>query len=139
MITGSGWNKAGNGEYGYYRLGCYASQLKPYLELFPRKNFYFLLLEDLYQNFNTNMVKLLQFLEVDDTFSLTSVQSNKSAVPRDQTVYNLVSKFKKSKTSIKKLIKPFLPTGFGKWFIKDALMKPFEYPPMEDAIRKELY
>ena len=33
--------RSGNGKYGYFRAGCYASRFKPFLELFDKKQFIF--------------------------------------------------------------------------------------------------
>jgi hypothetical protein len=127
----------GNGLYGYFRAGCYASLLKPYLDLFPRESFHFLLQEDLYKDFKPSMSKLLRFLDIDDEYPLKPVISNESAVPRNQKAYNLFNSLKKTKH--KDLLKSFIPTGVRKWFRRDGLMKPFNYPPMGDEIKRELY
>ena len=127
----------GNGLYGYFRAGCYASRLKPYLDLFPRENFHLMLQEDLYQNFDTSMVKLLRFLGIDDQYPLKPVVSNESAVPRDRNIYGLYKELKK--TRIMNVLKLFIPLKMRKWFGEDVLTKPFDYPPMEQEIKMELY
>lgn len=127
----------GNPKYGYFRGGCYASLLKPYLELFPRERFFFLLQEDLHKNFKHVMAGLLHFLEIDDQYDLNPMTSNKSAVPRDEGIHNLFKKLKKTKISL--YIKKIIPQNLRRWITKDALLKEIEYPPMEDAIKKELY
>jgi len=127
----------GNGLYGYYRAGCYASRLKPYLDLFPRENFHFMLQEDLYHDFTASMAKLLWFLEIDDKYPLKPVVSNVSAVPRNKNIYHLYNEVKKTK--IKDILNLFVPPSTRKWFRKDALMKHFNYPPMEKEIKTELY
>jgi hypothetical protein len=127
----------GNGLYGYFRAGCYASLLKPYLELFPRENFFFMLQDDLNNDFNASFKKLMLFLEIDDTYPLKPVVINESAIPRDQNVYNLFNGLKKSK--YKRFLKSVIPDAIRRWFRQDALMKPFNYPPMENEIKLELY
>jgi hypothetical protein len=134
------WQKLeyeGNGLYGYFRAGCYATRLKPYLELFPRENFFFMLQEDLYNNFQKNMTNLLSFLEIDEKYPLEPVISNESAIPRNQALLTSYRDFKKTK--LKDFLKFFFPSNARKWFHKKALMKPFNYPPMEDSIKRELY
>ena len=127
----------GNGLFGYFRAGCYATRLKPYIDTFPRKNFFFMLQEDLYKDFQANIKKLAHFLEVDDAFSFKSVQINESVVPRSQNIYHLFNDLKKSK--IKNFLKLFVNSSIRKWLRKDGLMKPFNYPPMEIGIKMELY
>ncbi len=127
----------GNGLYGYFRAGCYASRLQPFLKLFPSESFFFMLQEDLYKNFNQNLKNLAQFLEIDPIFSFKPTISNESAVPRNKNLFNLFNYIKKTK--IKDVIKPFLPPSMRKWVRTDGLMKHFDYPPMDDEIKEELY
>jgi hypothetical protein len=93
--------------------------------------------EDLYQDFEANMAKLMQFLEIDITRPLKPVVSNESAVPRNPDIYHLYKEFKRTK--IKNMLKPFFPYRFRKWLRKDALLKHFNYPPMENEVKVELY
>jgi hypothetical protein len=137
---GNSWQRLeyeGNGLFGYYRAGCYASRLKPYLDLFPRENFIFMLQEDLYLNFSSNMANLMRFLNIDDGYPLKQVVSNESTVPRDLNSYNLFNEFKKTK--VKEYLKIFIPSKFRRWFRYKALLKPFNYPPMGNDIKVELY
>jgi len=130
----------GNGLYGYFRAGCYATRLDPYLELFPRENFFFMLQEDLYKNFKTSTTNLLEFLEIDGKFPLKSMVSNESSIPRNQNAFNAVEEFKKNK--LKDFLKLFIPANARKWLRKESkevLMKPFKYPPIENDISLELY
>ena len=46
----------------YFENGCYAKLLQPYLELFPRNRFYFILLEDLIQEFQSTLQGVTSFL-----------------------------------------------------------------------------
>jgi hypothetical protein len=123
--------------HGYYRAGCYATRLKPFFELYPRENFFFMLQEDLYNDFDASMSRLLRFLEVDDQVTLTPVVSNESAMPRDRNIYNLFKKLKDTK--IKDFMKLFIPASARKWLRNDAILKPFSYQPMDDDIKRELY
>ena len=63
--------------------------------------------------------------------------SNKSTIPRDKDINNLFKKLKKTRGSL--YIKKFIPKILRRWIGKDALLKQFDYPPMEDSIKKELY
>jgi hypothetical protein len=63
--------------------------------------------------------------------------SNESAVPRDLNTYDLFNEFKKTKA--KDALKLFIPVNTRKWFRNKALLKHFDYPPMEKEIKMELY
>jgi len=82
----SNWERlqrSGLGTYGYYRGGCYATLLQPFLELFPRRDFAFFLLEDLQQNFAMTMASLAHFLDVRSDFDFKLIESNSASVPRN--------------------------------------------------------
>ncbi len=68
--------------YGYKRGSSYASALQPFLEIFPRKNFHFLLLEDLGIDFSATTRDLFDFLELDANVTITPTSSNLSGLPR---------------------------------------------------------
>jgi Sulfotransferase domain len=78
------WNDlqaAGRGHYGYYRGGCYATLLQPFLDLFPRQRFAFLLLEDLQGDFTGTVKSLAKFLDVEPDFSFQPIRGNPAAEP----------------------------------------------------------
>jgi len=75
---------AGRGHFGYFRGGCYASLLQPFLDLFPRACFSFLLLEDLHKDFHGSLARLADFLEVQPGFAFQPVRSNPAAAPMNQ-------------------------------------------------------
>jgi hypothetical protein len=76
--------RAGGGTYGYFRGGCYATLLQPFLEQFPRRDFAFIMLDDFQKNFAGTMVDLAKFLEVRADFKFKFVQSNSAFVYRNQ-------------------------------------------------------
>ncbi len=67
-----------NGEYerkyfSYKDRGLYLTQIKSYLELFPRENIYIMILEDLKKNPADEMKKLFRFLGIDDAIELKRI------------------------------------------------------------------
>ncbi len=127
----------GNGLFGYFRAGCYATRLTPFLDLFPRDRFHFMLQEDLHRDFRLRMSQLLDFLDLDAEPQLSPLKSNKSRVPRSRWVLRLLRDLRKS--PLRDRLRPFMPRGFRRWLRGGGIMKPFQYPPMEEAVRKELY
>jgi len=73
---------AGLIKYAYYRGGCYATLLQPYLQRFPRQHFHFLLHEDLKVDFSATMHNLSEFLGIQAGFGYRPVVSNPSYVLR---------------------------------------------------------
>jgi hypothetical protein len=127
----------GDGLYGYFRAGCYATKLKPFLELFPRENFYFLLLEDIQNDFNKNIRSLFSFLEIEDTHQISAIESNEAAVPRNKNVHKLYRNLKNSKVQI--IFKFLVPKKTRKSFRNKFIYKPTRYPPMDEDIKQYLY
>lgn len=73
--------------YGYYRGGCYATQVEAFLKYFPRQQFYFLLQEDL-RNLEGEIFRgLLCFLGVDSRITLTPVMANPASLPRSRALH----------------------------------------------------
>ena len=122
----------GNGLFGYFRAGCYATRLEPFLELFPRERFLFLLQEDLHRDFRPRISRLLEFLGLDTGQQLSALRSNESRVPRSRRVFRLLRKIRRS--GIRDVLRPLVPVGVRRWLRGDGIMKPFHYPPMEDGI-----
>jgi hypothetical protein len=127
----------GNGLFGYFRAGCYATRLAPFLDLFPRERFLFLLQEDLQRDFVLRMSQLLEFLGLDTGQQLSPVKSNESRVPRSRRVFRLLRDIRKS--AVRNILRPMVPMGVRRWLRGGGIMKPFYYPPMEEGIRTELY
>ncbi len=126
----SAFQHAGSMIYGYERGSSYAGQLQVYLDHFPRKNFLFLLQEDLKTDFNETLRKIFEFLEVDSHAELKPVASNPAALPRNRIFHRIVQ----GPSGLKQLIKRI--TSFSwryrlKLALIEANMKPFKYPPLE--------
>lgn len=128
----------GDGLYGYKRASHYMQRLQPFLSTFPRENFHFMIQEDLYKDFDLRMAELCRYMGIDDTFKFQSLNSNESAVPR----YDFMGKtYKQMKANpfTRVLFKMFFSKNARATLFKDVVMKKFEYPPIEDDIKKELY
>jgi len=127
----------GDGLYGYFRAGCYATKLKPYLELFPRENLFFLLQEDLQNDYDKSIGSLLSFLGIEQQHQFIAFKSNEAAVPRNKNVYSLYSRVKNSK--VQKIFELLFPRKTRKLFRQSFIFKPVQNPPMEEEIKQYLY
>jgi hypothetical protein len=127
----------GNGMFGYFRAGCYATRLQPFLTRFPRERFFFLLQEDLRRDFQTRMAELIDFLGLPDTKTLRPIVANESAVPRSRRAARLFKALKHS--SWHRTLMRLVPQQVRTWFRFKALMRPFAYPPMPADMRAELH
>lgn len=120
--------RMGNSKYGYFRGGCYATNLKYFLEYFPIDSFIFLLSQDLNDdNFQQTCERILTFLKIDKTFPFHPVKENVSVASRNIILSKLYWKIKKSKWSKFVRTLPSL-TNIN---IYNLLYKPTKYPPMD--------
>ena len=95
--------------FGYVRGSCYAQLLEPFLESFPKKNFHFILYEDLRHNLNRTMQDLTAFLGMppqDREFQ--PVASNVSALPRSMSFQRWLRK----QSVWRETLKTILPMEF---------------------------
>ncbi len=127
---------SGDGKYGYFRAGCYSSRLKPFLKQFNENQFFFLLQEDLSpENHKNTLVKLLKFLDIDESIDLTYQRANVSSKPRKQWVRR--SYWGLKKTPMKQIYKRMIPDKLRNR-IYQHLFPSFEYPPIDKKIEKQL-
>lgn len=126
------------GIYAYFRLGCYASRLKPYLDNFPRDRFLFLLNEDLERDFGGTMTKIAAFICVDPSFKFKPVSSNPASMPTNRFLFN----FLKKGSLVRRFIRFIVPVPALRNNLKDsyrkAVVRPFRYPPMKPETRRML-
>ncbi len=114
--------------YPYSKLGSFSSQLKPYLDYFPKENFLFLITEDL-SNFPELITKLNTFLGIQTSLKLNPVISNQARLPKNKSLHQFFIK----KSKIKEIVKPFIPPHLRHKLKKSALelnMKVITPPPM---------
>lgn len=126
------------GKFAYFRMGCYASRLKPFLDAFPRERFLFLLNEDLAKDFSRTMSRIASFIGVDTSYAFQYVKSNPSTLPTNQTMFNLLRK----PSFVRRLARVLIPLpglrGRIKDSVREAVIQPFQYPPMDQATEKQL-
>ncbi len=132
---------SGQDDYGYYRGGCYATLLQPFLERFPRDDLAFVLLEDFQYNFSGTMAYLTNFLGVQPYFKFRPLQSNPSKLPK----YPGIDRFLRHPSGLlHKLLKPFthqIPKTFRGRFKKALIHSnwhPVSYPPMNTETEHQL-
>ncbi len=120
----------GSMTWGYFRGGLYAAQLEPFLELFPYRQFLFLLQEDLKDDFDNTIQKILTFLALDKKEKLKKMNSNISSLPRS----SYINSWLRNKCGLKEMFKPILPFKFRHRLKRKIItlnLKPFTYPPMD--------
>lgn len=126
----------GNGLYGYFRAGCYASRMKPFLEHFDKRDFIFLLQEDIFpEKFQASMKRVMDFLEIDSSVELALEKANESTKPRSASLTKLYWGLKQ--TVLKPLYRNWLPASTRKKLYA-TLFPPEAYPPIGAAIQAEL-
>ena len=120
----------------YSRIGFYASQLQPYLQLFPSENFLFLLTEDL-KNFPLLIEKLESFLHLEHAEWTKPVFSNPARLPRSHALHQWLMQT----STIKELAKKFLPLSFRHRLKISAInwnLKSLDIPPLDPDIARHL-
>jgi hypothetical protein len=131
---------AGLTRFGYFYGGCYAARLEPYLRLFPRGNFFFLLQEDLRERFQDTLGALAGFLGADEGFAFSPEHMNSPIQPRNRALYAVFQRARQPfalKESLKKILPRSLRTRMRST-MKRASVMPAEYPPMLPATEREL-
>ncbi len=123
--------------YGYYRGGCYASQIEEYLKFFRREQFYFLLQEDLKDPKNSAFVGLLEFLGIEKQVELRPVVSNPAAMPRSRTLHHWLHGPSALKDRIKKVV-PLRWRYRFKILLTEANLQPISYPKLDETLAAEL-
>lgn len=124
----------GSMQYGYYRGGCYATQIKRYFDEFPSEQFLIIFQEDLIQDQRNIMKRVCSFLGMDPDFAMSPSYKNVSAQPRIQSLH----KFIRTPSSLKVFFKLFVPPDIlykMKSRILKANMQQYHYPEMELQVR----
>lgn len=131
---------------GFYSLPLlsgseYASNLKPFLDLFPSANFLYLFQDDLHDNPQEVMRKLFLFLEVNPDVEIKSGTWNPAALPR----WRALNKFILSPSGLLHTVLQPLTHQLSiparrrlKRYILRKNRNTFSYPPMGAEIEKEL-
>jgi len=132
---------AGLLKYAYFRGGCYAALLQPYLQGFPRQQFHFLLQEDLNKDFSAAVQKLAEFLGIQPSFDFKPVVSNPAYVPRNHRLHHFFLYPSGSLYRILRKLVRMLPESSRYHLRKQALqanLRPSSYPPMDLGMEHQL-
>lgn len=123
--------------FAYSRIGLYAQQVKYYLDLFPRRQFLFLLTDDL-KDFSALTKKMQNFLELDDySADIKPVTSNSAALPHSASLHQWL----RNRSRIKDVLKSFIPLNVRHRLKMSALemnLKAFQYPALDPGIEARL-
>jgi hypothetical protein len=133
------WNhleKNGLMTYGYFRGGCYATLLQPYLECFPREQFLLLLMDDLIGDFDGTLNQVQDFLGVSSIKKFEPTISNKT----NATKHLKLLRWVKNPSPVKNLFKTMLPFNARSMMKKKfrEFVKRGEYSPIPSDLEKEL-
>ena len=127
----------GSMRYGYFRGGCYATLLQPFLKAFSREQILFLLQEDLSRDFQQTMRQVTEFLGLAE-HEFQPVRSNPASMPKSRLLQSVTS----PPGAVKRMIKS---AGFLlPWAIKvrDKILKvnlkAVEYPPLKPETEQAL-
>lgn len=88
----------------YSRIARYTTQLQPYLNAVPRDRFLFLLTDDL-SDYNGFTTRLEEFLNLQHREWTLPVVSNKSKLPRSESLHRWLI----NRSTLKDIMKPFVP------------------------------
>jgi hypothetical protein len=130
--------KQGSMKFGYVQGSRYATQLKPFLDIFPRENFHFILHEDLQESLPNTMKQVLAFLGLDvEQRHFGSLQSNPAAMPRSMTLQRWLRK----QSTWREWLKPIIPIKL-RYRMKEKLLqmnlRESSYPPINPETAAEL-
>lgn len=120
----------------YSKIGNYASQLQPFMQGFPRKNFLFLLTEDL-NDFPSLLARLEGFLHLEHEEGIMQLHENRARLPRNQNFNQWLMRT----SDVKEFLKKILPLPFlfrMKKSVRNWNMKLLDQPPLEPGIALQL-
>jgi hypothetical protein len=129
--------RTGSMQYGYYRGGCYARLLVPFLELFPRNDFKFILQDDIINEYAKTSCDILDFIGLEPDFPITPIRSNPASMPYSNGLHRWLRQRSEFKEQIKKFI-PFKLRYRIKAWAMNANLKPTHFPQMDKNTGEEL-
>lgn len=126
----------GSHVYGYARVSNYASRLRPFLELFERKQFLFLLTEDLAPAcFRQTVDRLLGFLGLTASVSIAYQRSNPASLPSSGGAGRLYWNAKA--TALRHMYRALLPKGIRASIFR-RIFRPLTVPAMDKNLEQDL-
>ncbi len=116
--------------YGYFQGGCYATLLKPFLDIFSREQFLFILQDDLKTEFVATIRNLFKFLQIEENLPIQPAQNNPASLPRNQAFHNWLKK----QNNVREWFKAFIPLNL-RYLVKQKLLnanlRSVKYPAMK--------
>ncbi|MEN4042071.1 MAG: sulfotransferase domain-containing protein [Anaerolineaceae bacterium] len=134
-------NSFASHQYGYFRGGCYSTLLKPYLDLFPRDQIHLLLHDDLLDAYESTLLQVYHFLNLEPVMPKEFIRSNPAALPRSRRLHAFLYR---PSGLLHKILKPFthhLPYEWRyrlKRIVIRANLKAIKYPPMPVEVELQL-
>jgi hypothetical protein len=134
------WNDlypTGKNYYTYFREGCYATRLQPYLDHFPRERILLLLQEDLIQDYPGTICTIVDYLGVTSKVEHVPSVLNPYAKTRSQTLRKVLN----TPSALQTLSRLLLPLPLRtklKSLLRKANREVVKYPPMSSEMEKLL-
>jgi len=123
--------------FGYEFGSCYASNLQPFLNNFPRQNFFFLLQEEMNTNFRATIAALFEFLEIDPIVTINSVSSNPASISRSDQLQHWLNIQSRSREVLKRVI-PIKIRYQVKKVLLNANAQPTKYSSLDPVVETKL-
>ena len=121
--------------YGYFKGGCYSTQIEEYLKYFDRKQFFFLLHDELKNE--KKISELFDFLHQEPKANIKEITSNPAAMPRNRLLHRWLHEPSLLKNFIKKIV-PLRWRYALKVNLAQANMRVIEVPRINGGIAIEL-
>jgi len=132
--------RMGARSFGYYRGGLYATNLQPFLDLFPRERFRFILFDDLRADFAGSMRGVHEFLGIRGR-EAKEIRSNPASQPVTPGLREYLRKPSGIPGFFMRLVyrrlSPERRHNAKLWNL-NAIRRPTTYPPMEPQVEAEL-
>jgi hypothetical protein len=130
-------------EFHYVQVGLYSAQLKRYLELFDRDQIRIYLHDDFEANPSGFLRNVLQFLDVDDSFTPEAfTQYNSAATPKSKALHTFLQSMKAGRPAVER----FIPKGqrhlvvrIGSSLHKRNLARPELSPKVRKRVTDEYF
>lgn len=105
-------------KFGYVFQGKYFELVQHYISIFGKKNIKILVFEDTFENLETSLVEICNFLQIDPTFKFDlAKKSNTSSVARSKALKRLIKK----KTVFKKILKFLFPSAIARKKLRNLI------------------
>ena len=123
--------------YGYSAGSRYATLLRPYLNLYPMENFFFVFQDDLRSRVNETCEEIFEFLGLESSRQIDTTNSNPAAMPRSRLLHRTL----RQRSLFKEFMKAFIPTKARrplKSKVMQVNLKETPYVPLNPQLVHEL-